>query len=152
MIHASRRGEAARMEFFSVWHNTFATRGFPWAERILSGMEQRPPCARCGVDGRRPVGDLEVTLEKRKGTAWPDVLGCGAHPLFIVSGRVLEAWREDDLGVEPPCQRVFIAGELPRGLEGHTPPDYYWLDGERMQGARMDFEASGFVGVGFCGA
>jgi len=27
------------MEFFSVWHNTFDTQSFPWADSILSGLE-----------------------------------------------------------------------------------------------------------------
>ena len=29
-------------------------------------------------------------------------------------------------------------------------PPYFWVDGERHRAARMDFEASGHVGVAFC--
>ncbi|HWS87602.1 MAG TPA: hypothetical protein VN282_11600 [Pyrinomonadaceae bacterium] len=139
------------MEFFSVGHNTFDTQGFPWADSILSGLEEGPPCGRCGVPLLGLTGDVEVSLRPRKGTAWPDVLGCGDYPLFIVSGRVLKAWREEGIG-RPPHHRVFVVGDLPRGLRGTSPPDYYWLDGARVLGARMDFGASGFVGVRFCGA
>jgi len=75
---------------------------------------------------------------------------CSDYPLFIASGRVLEAWREEGIG-RPPSQRVFVVGDLPRRLRGSPPPDYYWLDGAQMLGARLDFEASGFVDIKFCG-
>ena len=49
-----------------------------------------------------------------------------------------------------------MAGEspLPRPFQGEfqevEPPEYWWLDGAEMIGAKLDFAASGFADVHFC--
>jgi len=68
---------------------------------------------------------------------------------MIVSGRVLKDWKRAGIGVFPH-EKVEIVEPLPKRLEKVPPPDYYWLDGKRMFGAKMDFEASGFCGMHFC--
>jgi hypothetical protein len=95
------------------------------------------------------AGDIDVTLEPRKGSAWPDVLGCGAYPFFIVSKRVIEAWRQEGIGPFPH-HRVNILSPLPEKLRSRPHPQYFWLDGTGLRGALLDFAASGFVGVRFC--
>lgn len=82
---------------------------------------------------------------------WPDVLGIGHYPLFIVSDRVLEAWRKERVG-EYPHHRVDILPPFPNSMKDLSPPAYYWIDGDKMRGAFVDFEASGEVGVRFCPA
>ena len=136
-------------KFFSVTHNSFDTRGFPWVQTIVNGLQHFPPCSECGEDSHRPVGDLQVLLELNKASKWPDVLGCGHHPLLIVSGRVLEDWKRDGVG-DFPHHRVEFIHPLPERLGDTQPPAYYWIDGANMAGAKLDFDASGFVGVQFC--
>lgn len=136
------------MSFYSVSHNTFHTRGFPWINSIRAGLVAGPACKVCGASPRAPHGDLEVTLDPKKGREWPDILGCGAYPLFVISGAAAAAWREGNIG-EFPRNRIEIVGARPKQLES-PPPDYYWVDGSEMLGALLDFESSGFVGVKFC--
>lgn len=137
------------MSFFSVTHNSLGAPGFPWAERVAAGLTRGAACGVCGVAPLVAEGDIDVTLEPRKGRAWPDVLGCGAYPFFIVSGRAVEAWGEDGVGAFP-LHRVNLLPPFPEQLRARPAPDYFWLDGAAMRGASLDFEASGFVGVRFC--
>ena len=137
------------MSFLSVSHNSFNTKGFPWAERVATGLTSGPACDACGVKQLVAAGDIDVTLEPRKGSAWPDVLGCGAYPFFIVSARVIEAWEEDRIGPYPH-HRINVLPPFPEQLRARSSPEYFWLDGAGMRGALLDFVASGFVGVRFC--
>jgi hypothetical protein len=138
--------------FFKVSHNSFETRGFPWGQEILSGLVLVKVCFACAQEGRRierPHGEVEIRLEKRKGSRWPDVLGCGAWPLFIVSRRVLADWQHSGVR-DIPAYPVRIADPVPKKLQNAPMPEYFWLDGENMPGATLDLEASGFVNVSFC--
>ncbi|HKA20097.1 MAG TPA: hypothetical protein VKN18_17545 [Blastocatellia bacterium] len=138
------------MQFYSVSHNSFVNEGFPWINRVTSGLFNEAQCPICGRRPRVPSGgDIEATLEPRLGSGWPDVLGCGAYPFFIVSPRVIDAWREERIG-EFPHHKVTIVGPLPKRLVYKNQPDYCWLDGAKMQGALFDYNMSGFVGLYFC--
>ena len=138
--------------FYSVSHNSFGARGMPWVQDIVSGLDLVRICHTCADGGRqlyRPRGTVTVQLEKNKGTHWPDVLGCGAWPLFIVSRRVVDDWVADGLA-SLPAQPIEIIEPIPAKLAELGQPAYFWLDGHAMFGAKLDFEASGFVGVRFC--
>lgn len=137
------------LPFYTVRHNSFQNHGLPWIDLIRKGLQSDGLCPKCKGTRDRPAGELQVSLEQKKAKHWPDVLGCGAYPLLILSSRVLEAWRTEAVGVFP-TSRVTFYSPLPRGLEDSEPPAYYWLDGGNMLGARMDFDASGFVDVRFC--
>jgi len=93
--------------------------------------------------------DIDLLLQRNKGSKWPDALGCGAEPLFIVSKRVIEDWKREGIG-DFPTHKVVIASPYPKKLENTKRPEYLWLEGEDMLGAKIDFEASGYVGVVFC--
>ena len=45
---------------------------------------------------------------------------------------------------------MVVRPPLPKRLAGSEPPRYAWLDGHKMKGALLDFEASGVVDVRFC--
>lgn len=140
------------LKFYEMAHNSSATRGFPWAWKIIEGLELVKVCYACSKEGRqiqRPMGDIAVELEQGRGTRWPDILGCGSWPVFIVSRRVLDDWQTDGVGTFP-SNRVIIMGSLPPKLVNVPRPDYFWLDGTKMQGGKLDFEESGFVDVRFC--
>ena len=133
---------------FSVSHNTFESQGLPWIQSILSGFQDRGMCSVCGAKLSYPCGDLVVGLEQRKAKKWPDVLGCGAYPLLIVSGKVLEAWKQSCIKVLPASQ-VIISTPIPSTLPVGK-PNYFWIGGTQYSGTMMDFDASGYVGVQFC--
>lgn len=137
------------MRFFSVRHNSFHKSGFPWINNIVSRLRHQETCKLCGSMRTRATGDICVTLSPKKGTKWPDVLGTGDIPMFIVSERVLEAWRREGIG-EYPHYRVEILKPFPRTIKDLPPPNYYWIDGDKMCAALLDFKASGFVRVKFC--
>jgi hypothetical protein len=94
-------------------------------------------------------GSIEAFLDRQKGVKWPDALGCGHYPFFILSERVLDAFSKENIG-DFPHHAVLIQQPLPKKLAGLVPPRYFWLDGQKMRGAALDFKASGFVGVRFC--
>lgn len=137
--------------FSRVRHNTLNSRANPWIAEIVSGLKDDGDCGRCGSTLLTPLGDLEVILEPNKGRSWPDVLGCGHYPVFVISHRVVEAWGGTaDLGEWVVGGRVVFLPPVPRKLEPAQAPTYFWLDGKKMLGARLDFKKSGFVGVKFC--
>ena len=46
--------------------------------------------------------------------------------------------------------RVEFAEPAPKRLSLEDAPDYHWVDGARHRSARMDYAASGYVGVERC--
>lgn len=138
-------------QFFSVEDNSFDTSGAPWIQSILRGLVRGAQCPRCGKHTRANVGELDVVLLDERGECWPDVIGCGGEPLLIVSARVLQDWKDDGVG-EFPYSAIHILDPLPERLAGTEPPEYFWIDGRKLIGAKLDFQASGFVGVQFCSA
>ncbi len=139
-------------QLYSVSDNSFYTRGFPWIERIVAGLNQLPVCPECKGTRTGPTGDIEGILQSDKGTTWPDAIGCGHYPLFIVSSRVISDWRSERIADYVVGGKVTLKRPLPKLLRNSEPPAYFWLNGEKMLGARMDFDASGFVGVRVCSA
>lgn len=137
------------IKFYRVSHNTFGTRGFPWIGTISKGIKYSHRCYKCGGVKTYAEGDITGILEKAKGIKWPDVLGCGHFPFFIISSRVLEAFDKEQL-LSFPYHRVFIEKPYPKRLDEQCMPEYYWIDGPKMFGAELDFEASGFVDNKFC--
>jgi len=137
-------------KFYTLENNSNWTRGFPWVSRIINGLKDVMYCDLCKVTIDCPVGTVQVTLQSDKGIRWPDILGCGGGwPLTIVSQRVLSQWREDGIG-EFPVDKLEILNPVPKKLPRDQMPEYFWLDGEQMLGAKVDFDASGYVDVRFC--
>lgn len=137
-------------EFFRVNNNSLNYPKYPWAQSIVAGLVDMAECPDCESPQSYCADNLQIVLARSRRTReWPDTFGCGAEPLFIVSERVLEAWHEEGIG-DFPAGRITILEPLPSKLRGTKPPPYYWLDGKKMQGARLDFDASGFVDVWFC--
>ena len=107
-------------------------------------------CDLCKSMDLRAQGELVVESEPRRARRWPDLLGCCVGQ-FVVSDRFVEAMRDDgvrvEIGggveiVEPLRYPLTMAGD---------PPAYFWVDGARHLAARMDFEATGYVGAHRCG-
>jgi len=106
---------------------------------VIDGMRVDRVCFACAPEGRqprRPHGTVEIQRADRS-SELPDTLACDT-PLLLVSQRVLDDWRDAGIG-DVPAERVV-------GLDN----DYFRIDGGRMSGAKVDFDASGFVDVRFC--
>lgn len=139
--------------FFSVGHNSFSKRGFPWIQSLSKGFRQFYLCKQCASSRSIMYADgpVEAVCDPRKGVKWPDIIGCGHFPFFILSERTIRAFSADGIG-EFPHHAVLIQPPLPKKLAVLPAPRYFWLDGQKMKGALLDFDASGFVGMRFCAA
>lgn len=134
--------------FYNIYHNTFNTRGMPWIQEVLAGWESVWSCMVCGARRARAFGDMKVGLKANRSLLWPDLMGCGVSE-FVVSARFVDAMREDGIRVELGGV-VEIIGPLRNRLSLDDAPAYFWVEGERLCGARMDREASGIVDVVNC--
>ncbi len=138
------------MQFYTVSDNSFAKHSFPWVMSITQGLHYLPRCRACGREDVATEDALAVRLLPQKGNKWPDVLGCGAFPLLIISSLVVDGFKRESFG-NLPLKRIILDGELPAKLKQQAPPEYFCLEGARLRGAELDAEASGFVGVTRCG-
>jgi hypothetical protein len=136
-------------QFYSVSHNTIYTRGYPYIASISKGLELVYYCQHEKRRLHYASGEVEAQLDRYKGTKWPDCLMSGAFPFFIVSERVIKCWEKERIGTFP-INEVILTKPLPKQLREAAPPRYFWIDGQKLNGVQMDFEASGFVGVRFC--
>ena len=135
--------------FYQIKHRTFQARGMPWIAKFTQGVVEMDQCATCGVRRRLPRGDMRALLEPI-GTQWPDLIGEGSLVgLFVASRRFVDALRSYGVRVELGG-RVEFDEPRPKRLLLAEAPEYHWVDGERHLAAKMDFEASGFVGVRYC--
>ena len=116
--------------FYSVSHNSFDQKGFPWIKKIVTGQVELF-CSTCRNPTFYPAGEITVALEPNKGVSWPDVLGCGDGLLFIVSERVLKDWANEGFG-NLPFNRVEILEPIPPKLREKGKPEYFWLDGRKL--------------------
>ena len=135
--------------FYQVGHRTFHARGMPWIAEFTQGVVEKDQCASCGAPDYFPRGDMRALLEP-VGTQWPDLIGNGdLVGLLVASGRFVEALRSCGVRVELGGL-VEFDDPGPKRLSLAEAPEYHWINGERHLAARMDFEASGFVGVKYC--
>ena len=137
-------------KFYKIEDRTFFTHGVPWIEKYPKGKVVRK-CDECG--GVRSWGTLEMVAELKANRCrlWPDLIGDGSVLLMVMSELFVNALREDGMRVEIGG-RVTFAEPLRNGLSLSDAPSYYWIDGERMRAASIDYEASGHVGVWKCSA
>ena len=136
--------------FFSIEDRSFRARGMPWIGEFTHGVVTTEQCRICKVTRLIPWGDMRARLWEDKGTQWPDLIGTGhLTGLLVASGRFVEALQSCGVRVELGG-RVEFEEPGPKRLALVEAPDYYWVDGEQHLAAKMDFAASGFVGVEYC--
>jgi len=139
-------------KYYRIKDRTFDTRGMPWIQKFTEGVVHNDKCTACGKPDYFPLGDMRASLMDGKGTQWPDLIGTGSLTgLFVTSGRFVEALRSCGVRVELGG-RVLINHRVPKRLSLDDAPEYYWVDGEKHLAAKMDYEASGFVGTKYCAA
>ena len=134
---------------YEFGHNAAYSSGVPEIGEIVTGLVDLGECQLCKGLRRYPEGDLVVRVEGHRAKHWTDVLPCGDYPCLIVSTKFVSACR--DAGVEVTIGgAVRISEPLENGLAIEDAPHYAWIDGPQHFGAKVDFEASGYVGVQFC--
>ena len=139
------------MRFFSIMDDTSYRRQMPVIYKIVTGLPDYGPCPECGHDMGDPSGDLRVVLGNGRARIWPDLMACGGYPCFVASERFTDAMRRECIRIEPGGEVDFVE-PIENGLSLDDSPGYYWLDGRRgHQAGKMDFDASGYVNVRFCG-
>ena len=122
----------------------------PWIQEFVEGVEYEPECGHCGRGRRSRLSDhVKAVMEPNRARFWPDMLGCGSAPAYVVSMRFVDALRGDGMRVELGG-RVEVVEPLRNRLSLADVPDYRWVDGERLQAAKLNFAASGYVGVRRC--
>ncbi len=135
--------------FYQITHRTFHTRGMPWIAKFTQGIVDLGQCQSCGALWQSAHGNLRALLEPI-GTQWPDFIGTGSYmDVLVTSGRFLKTLRSFGVLVETGG-RVEFEEPGSKRLSLADAPKYYWLDGEKHMAAKMDFEASGFVGTKYC--
>lgn len=136
--------------FYAIEDRTLYARGMPWIAEFTQGVVRGRECAVCGGLVHRAEGDMRALLERKRGTQWPDVIGCGhLYGTLVASSRFVEALRSESVRVELGG-RVEFDEPGPRRLSLADAPEYHWVDGERHLAARYDFAASGYQGVEHC--
>ena len=139
------------MRYFSITDDTSYRRQMPEIYEIVDGLPDYGPCPECDVNMRDPTGDLRVILGSDRARIWPDLIACGSYPCFVASGRFVDAMRESNIRIEL-AGRVDFIEPIENGLSLDDSPGYFWLDGSGPHLAgKMDFDASGYVDVRFCG-
>ncbi len=103
-------------------------------------------CPECGRAAHYPAGAFDVTVEG--GSAFPDVLGCGAYPLLILSERVMSVFK----GAGIACFQAYpvsVAAIQDSRVRREEAPAYFRVEitGECM----IDFAGSGATIKSICG-
>lgn len=139
------------VKFYQIGHNSFSSSKIPWVQEITSGVINIGKCPVCGRGMIKLEDVIHVRLERNnRASIWPDAMGCGDVGVsLIISQKFLELWKKENMG-------KIVVGEIV--IEGYIPPKlrelergrYFWLKGEEMKGADIDFEKSGFVDARFC--
>ena len=138
--------------FYGIGDRTLSARGMPWIAEFTEGVAHAQECAVCGTKPRWPGPDLLARLDSKRGTQWPDMIGTGHLAwLFIGSGRFVEALRTEGIRVELGG-RIRFTEAVPTRLSLADAPEYYWVDPHRHRAARLNYAASGYVGVERCAA
>lgn len=132
------------MDFYTISHASHEDAPNAWIQHVKSGLACSV-CAECGTNVCRPSGSVSALLAPRRVVEWPDIIGCGAYPLMVVSDRTRALFLSNNVVDESVFGDVALSGQ---GVL--SSPPYFWIDGYRLKGAAVDFCRSGFVDVRFC--
>ena len=121
--------KAKMTQFYTISDNSFDKRGFPWIDKFIETCPLGQACPECGRRYRiyDLPGDMEGTLEPKKGIRWPDAIGNGAGgPSLVVSERVLDDWRSDGITNVVVGGGVLLRPPYPKRLRESEPPGHLW--------------------------
>ena len=140
------------MIFYIFDDNTFATRGYTWAMSLKPRPEEfsrRCPKCRAGMSVEYPKHSINLAVEG--GSKYPDILGCGAETILIVSQNVINDWEGAGItGYEK--YDVNIVEAKGKRIKDAESPRYYHIN--VIGRAEYDMEAMGFkcqITCEYCG-
>ena len=123
---------------FVFTHNSSYKTQYTWAFRVIPSEVQFTVCPVCKAVFERPSGPFDVEVEG--GNQYPDVLGCGAYPFLIVSGRVVDDWHMAEVS-DFSYQPVRVVASSPDAPALSYAPAYFWV--EPKGSCQIDLDASG---------
>lgn len=138
------------MPLYSITDNTIEETQWTWAiealPRLAAISERCDVCHRGRLyPGLYPERALDAEVED--GTSYPDILGCGSYPFFIISEATLLNLKH--YGVESfqsfPLNITKATGPT---IEAVTPPQYYHL--KISVGCELDLHAMGISVLEHC--
>ena len=125
--------------FYMFSDNSSYNPQFTQAFRIHSKSEMVDrECPEYGVRENYPSGAFDVSVEGA--SQYPDVLGCGAYPLLIVSQAVIDDWKEAGIHAFHTYP-VGIAKVDSKVLRSVPAPAYFRVEIDGR--CQIDLEASG---------
>ncbi len=135
--------------YFKIGHDSFFWRGTPWGKGVAYGVCY-DSCTACERQIPRYADDrrIGITLDPRKGTFWPDVIG-SAFSFCIWSERAVSAWNSQGWP-SLPLGDIEIVGNIPAKLRKVPSGRYFWIDGAQLFRAKLNYERSGFVNAEEC--
>jgi len=138
------------MPLYSVIDNTIEETQWTWAwalrPRLATIIKNCDLCHRGSLyPGRYPERALDAEVED--GTSYPDILGCGSYPFFILSEAML--LHLESCGIESfqsfPLNITRATGSA---IKTVNPPQYYHL--KLAVGCELDFPKMGVSVVEHC--
>ncbi len=125
------------------------SKGWTWAHNLIGFYEKSTRCDVCGRGNLFPdyYPEYPLSVEVEGGTQYPDILGCGAYPLFIVSENVIKDWEVRAIrGYEKFALSVVKA--TGKKIKDIVPPSYYHI---KVTGrCNLDLEAMGLEIIQHC--
>ena len=115
---------------YCITDNTFASRGWTWARDIHPLISEfAPKCDKCGKTWCIPefYPQRPITLEVEGGVKYPDCLGCGAWPFFIVSEKVTRDWEREGVTSYRKYPATVVSAKGKK-IRDETPPQYYHIE------------------------
>lgn len=83
-------------QFYQLGHDSSFNPQFAWGYKIIPQSEEKLLiCPKCKTVRRIPIGAFDIAVEG--GEVLPDILGSGSYPFFIVSTRVVQNWKSNDV-------------------------------------------------------
>jgi len=117
------------MQFYHVGHDAFSQDMWPWAVTLHPRLSEiSASCDVCNIGRLYPekYPERSFTVDVEGGSAYPDVLACGAYPLLIVSEAVIEDWESQQVtGYEKFPVNIGRVEEVKNKLA--NPPQYYHI-------------------------
>lgn len=139
----------AKEEFYKV-EILKAKKKYPRIEQIISGLKRIDFCNTEKDFYWIPYEKIIVKLFKNIGEEWPDLLSdYHWEQYLILSKRTLDIFNENGI-TDCIGDEIEFLDPIPQNLINKIPPKYFWVNGEKLIGAEVDYEKSGYRGGDYC--
>lgn len=138
------------MPLYSITDNTIEETQWTWAIEALprlAAISERCDVCHRGRLYPGPYPERALDAEVEDGTSYPDILGCGSYPFFIISEVTLLHLKSCSVeSFQPfPLNIIQATGSI---IETVNPPQYHHL--KIAVGCELDFPAMGVSVLEHC--